>query len=103
MTAGAAITDIYTASQFLGSLINFPVDTLRLIPRDSGGRSLEIINVVRAWRAVGTTRTPRALVIRAAEEGLLAGELNFFSIDGPAAVRPRLRLTYVPRRGFGLP
>jgi hypothetical protein len=103
VTAGAAITDIYTASQFLGSLVNFPVDTLRLIPRDSGERSLEIINVVRAWRIVGTTRTPRALVIRAAEEGLLPGELNFFSIDGPAAVRPRLRLTYVPRRGFGLP
>jgi hypothetical protein len=103
VVAGAAITDIYTASQFLGSMLAFPVDTLRLVPRDSGFRSLEIVQIVRAWRIVGTTRTPRALVIRAAEEGLLAGELNFFSIDGPAAVRPRLRLTYVPRRGFGLP
>jgi hypothetical protein len=103
VVAGDAITDIYTASQFLGSPRSFPVDTLRLIPRDSGSRSLEIVQIVRAWRIVGTARTPRALVIRAAEEGLLAGELNFFSIDGPAAVRPRLRLTYVPRRGFGLP
>jgi hypothetical protein len=103
VVAGAAVTDVYTASQFLGSPRSFPVDTLRLIPRDSGARSLEIVNIVRAWRIVGTARTPRALVIRAAEEGLLAGELNFFSADGPAAVRPRLRLTYVPRRGFGLP
>ena len=63
----------------------------------------EIVHVVRAWRTVGTTRTPRALVLRAAEEGLLAGEVNFFSIEAPADVRPRLRLTYVPRRGFGLP
>jgi hypothetical protein len=103
VVAGAAITDVYTASQFLGSPVNFPVDTLRLVPRDSGERSLEIVNIVRAWRVVGTARTPRALVIRAAEEGLLAGELNFFSVDAPDAVRPRLRLTYVPRRGFGLP
>ena len=103
VVAGAAVTDIYTASQFLGSVLAFRVDTLRLVPRDSGFRSVEIVNIVRAWRIVGTKRTPRALVIRAAEEGLLAGELNFFSADAPADLRPRLRLTYVPRRGFGLP
>jgi hypothetical protein len=103
VVAGEAVTDIYTASQFLGSTLTFPVDTLRLIPRDSGFQSLEIVRIVQAWRIVGTTRTPRALVIRAREEGLLAGELNFFSADAPEAVRPRLRLTYVPRRGFGLP
>jgi hypothetical protein len=103
VVAGPAVKDIYTASQFLGSPLAFPVDTLRLIPRDSGFRSLEIVNIVRAWRLVGTTRTTRALVLRAAEEGLLAGELNFFSVDGPDSEHPRLRLTYVPRRGFGLP
>lgn len=101
--AGPAITDIYTASQFLGAPGNFPVDTLRLVASDSGEKSLEIVNIVRAWRFVGTARTPRALVLRVPEEGLRAGEVNFFSVDGPAALRPRLRLTYVPRRGFGLP
>jgi hypothetical protein len=59
--------------------------------------------VVRAWRFVGTSHTPRALVLRVREEGLKAGEVNFFSADASASVRPRLRLTYVPRRGFGLP
>lgn len=103
VTAGAAVTDVFTASQFLASPLSFPVDTLRLIPRDSGEKSLEIVNVVRAWRIVGAARTPRALVLRASQESRRAGEVNFFSVDGPAAVRPRLRLTYVPRRGFGLP
>lgn len=103
VTSGPAVTDIFTASQFLAAAGDFPVDTLRLVPRDSGMKTLEIVNVVRAWRAVGTTRTGRALVLRVAEEGLKAGEVNFFSIDGPVAERPRLRLTYVPRRGFGLP
>lgn len=106
VVAGPAVTDIFTASQFLGSpaLTVFHVDTLRLIPRDAGQRSLEIVRIVRSWRSVGTARTVRALVLRAPEEGLRAGELNFYSIDAPdPAVRPRLRLTYVPRRGFGLP
>jgi hypothetical protein len=105
VTAGPAVTDVYTASQFLGSTISFPVDTLRLVPRDSGAKSVEIVNIVRAWRVVGTTRTTRALVLSAAEEGLLAGEVNFFSTSQsvPAGLRPQLRLTYVPRRGFGIP
>ena len=103
VTAGEAVTDIFTASQFLASPLSFPVDTLRLIPRDSGEASLEIVNIVRAWRVVGSARTPRALVLRVPEEGRRAGEVNFFSVDGPTALRPRLRLTYVPRRGFGIP
>jgi len=103
VTAGEAVTDVFTASQFLASPFGFPVDTLRLIPRDSGEKSLEIVNIMRAWRIVGTARTPRALVLLSPEEGRRAGEVNFFSVDGPVAVRPRLRLTYVPRRGFGLP
>jgi len=103
VTAGPAVTDIFTASQFLAAAADYPVDTLRLVPRDSGVKSLEIVRIIRVWRAVGTARTGRALVLRVAEEGLRAGEVNFFSIDGPVAERPRLRLTYVPRRGFGLP
>jgi hypothetical protein len=103
VVAGPGVTDVFTASQFRAPFGSFSVDTLRLVPRDSGQRDLELVNVVRAWRAVGTTNTTRALVISVAEERSSPGELNFFSIEGPAAVRPRLRLTFVPRRGFGIP
>jgi hypothetical protein len=58
---------------------------------------------VRAWQFVGPTNTSRAVVLRAVQEGSSPGELNFVSTKGPAAERPRLRLTYVPRRGFGIP
>jgi hypothetical protein len=103
VTAGEAVTDLFTASQFLASPQSFPVDTLRLIPRDSGAKSLEIVNIVRAWRVVGPVRTPRALVLTVPQESRRAGEVNFFSSDAPETLRPRLRLTYVPRRGFGIP
>lgn len=102
--AGEAVTDVFTASRFLGAVNAFPVDTLRLVASDSGEKSVEIVNIVRAWRIVGTSRTPRSLVLRVPEEGRRAGEVNFFSADASAsALRPRLRLTYVPRRGFGIP
>jgi hypothetical protein len=103
VTAGPAVTDVFTASQFLSPLGVFRVDTLRLIPSTSGLRSVEVVNLVRAWRLVGSTNAMRALVLRVPEEGSSPGELNFSSTEGPAASRPRLRITYVPRRGFGIP
>lgn len=103
VTAGPAITNVFTASQFLSPLGLWPVDTLRLLPSASGTRNLEIVNIVRAWRAVDATTSVRALVLRVAEEASSPGELNFSSSTGLAGAVPSLRLTYVPRRGFGIP
>jgi hypothetical protein len=61
------------------------------------------VNLVRAWRSVGADKATRALVLSARQEGATPGELNFYSSEAPEDVRPRLRLTYVPRRGFGIP
>ncbi|MDB4886482.1 MAG: hypothetical protein JWN79_1920 [Gemmatimonadetes bacterium] len=102
--ASASVTDLFTASQFFTPPSMFSIDTLRLVPRDSGVRRLEIKDLVRTWRSLGTTNASRALVLRSPQEGELAGEINFYSSDAvPASLRPTLRLTYVPRRGFGLP
>jgi hypothetical protein len=103
VTAGPRVTDVFTASQFLAPVGLWPVDTLRLIPSASGQRLLEIVNIVRAWRAVDASLSTRALVLRAVQEASSPGEVNFSSTDGPGVSRPSLRLTYVPRRGFGLP
>jgi hypothetical protein len=100
VVAAPTVTDLFTASQFISAAL----DTVRLVPRDSGRREIELVNLVRTWRAVGTTNTSRSLVLRALQEGESAGELDFFSRDATvASVRPMLRITYVPRRGFGLP
>jgi hypothetical protein len=103
VTAGPAITDPFTASQLLAPVGLWPVDTLRLLPGASGPRMLEIVNIVRAWRSVDATKSTRALVLRVVQEASSPGELNFSSTEGPAASPPTLRLTYVPRRGFGIP
>ena len=101
--ASPGITDLFTASTFLGVGGIFFVDSVRLVPRDSGVRSIELVNLVRLWRAVGTGSTARSVILRTPVEGTATSELSFVSMEGPVALRPRLRLTYVPRRGFGIP
>ena len=99
--AAPAVMDLFTAATFLGSSAG--VDSLRLAPRDTGFHSIELVNLVRTWRSVGTANSTRAIVLRSALEGFTLGELLFVSSEGPVAQRPRLQLTYVPRRGFGIP
>jgi hypothetical protein len=101
--ASPALSDLFTAATFLGSPYLYGVDSLRFAVKDSGQRSIELVNLVRYWRLAGLTNTSRSIVLRSPQEGALPGELSFFSTEAPASVRPRLRLTYVPRRGFGIP
>jgi hypothetical protein len=101
--AAPSITDVFTASTFLGGAGLFGVDSVRFGARDSGPRSIELVNLLRFWRAVGSANTTRSIVLRTPLEGNIPGELGFVSMEGPVAQRPRLRITYVPRRGFGIP
>ena len=100
---GPAVTDVATEMNFLAPFGSFPVDTLRIVPGEDMLRRFEIVNLVRAWRVVGADRATRSLVLTTIPEGTSPGEINFYSSDAPEDVRPRLRLTYVPRRGFGIP
>lgn len=101
--ASPLVTDLRAAMNFLGVGSIYHVDSLRVRPLDGRERSIEMVNLVRLWRSVGTSNTTRAVVLRANQEQSSAGELSFVSSEGPLAQRPRLRLTYVPRRGFGIP
>jgi len=101
--AGPNVTDVPTELNFLAPFGTFAVDTLRVVPGQDMLRRVEIVNLVRAWRVVGADRATRALVLSVPQEASSPGEIDFYSSDAPADVRPRLRLTYVPRRGFGIP
>jgi hypothetical protein len=101
--AGSQITDVGTIVNFAGSGTNIGLDSVRLVPNSPGLRSIELVNLFRAWREVGSQNSNRAIVLRARHEASSAAELDFVSAEGSLALRPRLRITYVPRRGFGLP
>ena len=101
--ASPSITDVATASTFLGAPGLYGIDSIRFGARESGIRTIELVNLVRFWRAAGLTNTTRAIVLRSPQEGSVPGELDFVSTEGAIASRPTLRITYVPRRGFGIP
>ena len=95
-----AVTDLVRASELSTSAVG--LGTVQLNPVGSGVQELQVVNLVRSWRLLAAN-VPRALVLRAANEGVQAAELRFYSIEAPAQFRPRLRLSYVPRSNFGLP
>jgi hypothetical protein len=101
VTAGPAVTDLSRALLFLTA--PGKTDSTRLVAADSGTRSFEMINLVRAWRSTTADRTPRALALRTTTESLTGGQIDFFSIEAPITVRPKLRLTYLPQQASGLP
>jgi hypothetical protein len=100
VTAGPAVTDLSKALLFLNVS---SADTVKVVAADSGLREFEMIGLVRAWRSTSLQRTPRAFALRSATEGHLARQADFFSTEAPLAVRPRLRITYLPRPPAGLP
>jgi hypothetical protein len=101
--AGSQVTDVGTIVNFAGSGVNIGLDSVRLVPNSPGLRSIELVDLFRAWREVGSANSNRAIVLRARHEASSAAEVDFVSTEGALALRPRLRITYVPRRGFGLP
>jgi hypothetical protein len=100
--AAPAFTDLYTLSSFL---VPSGSPSLTLHPGDSGLQELEVGRLVQEWKSRGAANVNQSVFLRATQEGASPGELNFVSNStaNPSALRPRLRIIYVPRRGFGLP
>jgi hypothetical protein len=103
IVSAPAVTDFKTSLQFLGAVGSLGLDSLKLAPGDSGVRSFEIVGLVRTWRQTDSTVSPRTLALRSGVEGQAPGEIDFFSTRAGNAVKPRLRITYVPTTTTGLP
>jgi hypothetical protein len=103
VAAGPTVTDVFTVLQFLSPPLSFGLGSMSTVPRDSGLKSIEVVSLVRSWRGVSSTLNPRAIALRAGNEWLKPGEITFFSTKAAPALRPRLRITYVPPTAYGLP
>jgi hypothetical protein len=97
------VTDPREMLDFAASPISFPLDSLRLVPNDSALRELQLVALVRAWRGQDTIKTPRVAALFLNSEARSLGGIDFFSLESPVAVRPRLRITYVTRLSSGRP
>lgn len=101
--ASSSVSDTRTLLQFVGAIGQFGLDSLSMAPGDSGVRSFEIVSLVRTWHGTTSDVSPREIALRSAGEGGSPAQINFFSSRVGGAVRPRLRITYVPQTSFGLP
>jgi hypothetical protein len=106
VSATERVTDVGRAAALLYRLRpEFRLDSLRLAPDDSGDVEIELAGSIQVWRLVQAGLPSRALVLRIppVAEGVNADEFYFFSSEAAEALRPRLRIVYAPRIGFGLP
>jgi hypothetical protein len=100
--ARAGITDPYfsTALAVDGRLAG--VDSLALVPRDSGQRVFNVVNLVRGWRSLQSD-VPRFIALRIGNEGSQGASILFHDRSAAPSLRPRLRITYLPRTEITLP
>lgn len=102
-TAGTVITDPALAARLVAPPEFTQIDSLRVAASDTGAHQIDIAPILRIWLSAGDTLFTRAIVLRSAREGISAADAWFFSTEAPAAVRPRLRISYTPVNPFGLP
>lgn len=82
---------------------SFPLATFVTTPATSGERVLDLGSLIRSFAGQNEDDVPRIVVLAAdPEQG--GRQVWFYGADAPAAgVRPRLRITYIPRGEVGLP
>lgn len=86
-----------------GNLAPSARDLLTVRPTEGRVHEIELGQLAAQWRQVLSDSSSRAIVLRLPGEGELGGEVFFHSSEAPEAVRPKLRITYVPRGGYGIP
>ena len=102
VTAGTHITDP-GRSAFLTNAPGAGFDSVQFAPGDSGVKSIEIVNALRAWSLPVSVSAQRGIVLRAGPESLDPRFVTFFSSSAAPELRPRLRVSYSPVRSFGIP
>lgn len=106
VAASSLIKDPFRAAQILIPSGMFVTDSIRVAPADSGVRTLELNGLMQVWKTAtdtSSTAPQRAIVLLQREEGLRGAEVRFYNAKSAAAVRPRLKVSYIPRINFGVP
>ncbi len=98
--AGKVVTDPTNSSQIVTDL---PGDTVKVRPGNSGLTNVELARAFAVWRAQKPDTLPRAIVLKAVNEGKSALEIRFSSSEDLSALRPRLRISYTSRVSLRVP
>jgi hypothetical protein len=104
IVSSALVTDPHLELEFAASPAIFPnPDSVRLVPKDSGRKQMDIVKILRDWRGQDTLKTPRAIALVIGGEGATTPALDFFSMEAATGLRPQLRITYAAKPSSGRP
>jgi hypothetical protein len=103
--AGPQVTDLRRASNIISAPGLNVNDSLLISPRDSGQKVVDMFLLLRSWASQDALPypPPRSIVLRASPENVLPFEASFFNSSSAAAVRPMMRISYIPKITFGVP
>ena len=82
----------------------FAVPPVVVSPSATRLDTIPLANVLLLWKREGPATMQRAIVLQSSSQGL--DPRRYYLYSSAAAVdslRPRIRITYIPRSGFGLP
>lgn len=82
----------------------FAVPPLIVSPSETRLDTIPLANVLLLWKREGPATMQRAIVLQSSSQGF--DPRRYYLYSGAEAVdslRPRIRITYIPRSGFGLP
>jgi hypothetical protein len=98
--AGKVVTDPGKAAQIVADISR---DTVRVRPGDAGPTNVELAGAFTAWRLQPPDSLPRAIVLKAINEGNSPLEIRFSSSEDASTLRPRLRISYTTRVPLRIP
>lgn len=104
--AAPAVTDIVKASLLAvdPSVLGVKIPTVRATPGVARIDTIPLVGLLTQWRMEGTGKVQRAVILQASGESLDPRQYYFYSSSASVdSLRPRLRISYIPRSGFGLP
>ena len=106
--ATPAVTDLYTATLLsvdpAAAISGVTVPTFLENPATARADTIPLVSIFGLWRAQGLAAAQRAIVLESSQEGLDLRQYYFYSTGAvPDSLRPRIRISYIPRSGFGLP
>jgi hypothetical protein len=82
----------------------FAVPEVRVSPSETRVDTIPLAHIFLFWKSEGPETMQRSIVLQSSSQGLDPRRFYLYSSDAAdESLRPRLRITYIPRSGFGLP
>ncbi len=83
---------------------SFAVPEVRVSPSATRLDTIPLAPILLFWKSEGPETMQRSIVLQSSGQGLDPRRFYLYSSDAAdESLRPKLRITYIPRSGFGLP